>query len=93
MNCLTGFGEASRMTQFKDKVGKGHQANVGLFAYPMLMAADILLYDADRVPVGEDQRQHLELTGDSPPGSTTATAKHWSYPNLTSSPPAPRSWT
>ena len=62
MNCLTGFGEASRMTQFKDKIGRGQQANVGLFAYPMLMAADILLYDADRVPVGEDQRQHLELT-------------------------------
>ncbi|HEY7720096.1 MAG TPA: tryptophan--tRNA ligase, partial [Pedococcus sp.] len=64
MNCLTGFGEASRMTQFKDKVAKGQSANVGLFAYPMLMAADILMYDADRVPVGEDQRQHLEITRD-----------------------------
>jgi tryptophanyl-tRNA synthetase len=64
MNCLTGFGEASRMTQFKDKTAKGQNANVGLFAYPMLMAADILMYDADRVPVGEDQRQHLEITRD-----------------------------
>jgi tryptophanyl-tRNA synthetase len=64
MNCLTSFGEASRMTQFKDKTAKGQNANVGLFTYPMLMAADILLYDADRVPVGEDQRQHLEITRD-----------------------------
>ena len=64
MNCLTSFGEASRMTQFKDKISKGQNANVGLFAYPMLMAADILMYDADRVPVGEDQRQHLEITRD-----------------------------
>ena len=64
MSCLTSMGEAERMTQFKDKVAKGQSANVGLFTYPMLMAADILLYDADRVPVGEDQRQHLEITRD-----------------------------
>ncbi|HET7761971.1 MAG TPA: tryptophan--tRNA ligase [Phycicoccus sp.] len=64
MSCLTGFGEASRMTQFKDKVAKGQNANVGLFTYPMLMAADILMYDAAYVPVGEDQRQHLEITRD-----------------------------
>jgi len=64
LSCHTGFGEASRMTQFKDKVTKGQSANVGLFTYPVLMAADILLYDADLVPVGEDQRQHLELTRD-----------------------------
>ncbi|GAB3578141.1 tryptophan--tRNA ligase [Calidifontibacter terrae] len=66
LNCLTGFGEASRMTQFKDKSGKrgAEGTTVGLFTYPMLMAADILLYDAARVPVGEDQRQHLELTRD-----------------------------
>lgn len=64
MSCLTGFGEASRMTQFKDKTAKGQNANVGLFTYPMLMAADILMYDAQRVPVGEDQRQHLEITRD-----------------------------
>jgi tryptophanyl-tRNA synthetase len=64
MNCLTGDGEARRMTQFKDKVAKGQNANVGLLTYPMLMAADILLYDAAYVPVGEDQRQHLEITRD-----------------------------
>lgn len=64
LNCMTGFGEASRMTQFKDKAQKqgAENASVGLFTYPVLMAADILLYQADAVPVGEDQRQHLELT-------------------------------
>lgn len=66
LNCLTGMGEASRMTQFKDKSSKGgsDRASVGLFTYPILQAADILVYQADRVPVGEDQRQHLELTRD-----------------------------
>jgi tryptophanyl-tRNA synthetase len=66
LSCITGFGEASRMTQFKDKSGKQgtEGTTVGLFTYPVLMAADILLYDADQVPVGEDQRQHLELTRD-----------------------------
>jgi tryptophanyl-tRNA synthetase len=64
LSCLTGFGEASRMTQFKDKSAKGggEGASVGLFTYPILMAADILIYDAQLVPVGEDQRQHLELS-------------------------------
>jgi tryptophanyl-tRNA synthetase len=60
LGCLTGFGEASRMTQFKDKGG----GSVGFFVYPVLQAADILMYQADAVPVGEDQRQHLELTRD-----------------------------
>lgn len=66
LNGLTGFGEARRMTQFKDKSAKGGEgsASVGLFAYPTLMAADILLYRPHYVPVGEDQRQHLELTRD-----------------------------
>ena len=66
LSCITGFGEASRMTQFKDKSGRHgtEGTTVGLFTYPVLMAADILLYDADQVPVGEDQRQHLELTRD-----------------------------
>jgi tryptophanyl-tRNA synthetase len=61
---ITGFGEANRMTQFKDKSAKGgtESASVGLFTYPILMAADILVYQADKVPVGEDQRQHVELT-------------------------------
>jgi tryptophanyl-tRNA synthetase len=60
----TGFGEASRMTQFKDKSAKQERTTVGLFTYPILQAADILLYQTDQVPVGEDQRQHLELTRD-----------------------------
>ncbi|RKT06460.1 tryptophanyl-tRNA synthetase [Streptomyces sp. 3211.6] len=66
MNCITGFGEASRMTQFKDKSAKGgvNSASVGLFTYPILQVADILLYQANAVPVGEDQRQHVELTRD-----------------------------
>jgi tryptophanyl-tRNA synthetase len=66
LECITGFGEAGRMTQFKDKSQKGgaDRTNVGLFTYPILQAADILLYQADLVPVGEDQRQHIELTRD-----------------------------
>jgi tryptophanyl-tRNA synthetase len=63
-SCLTGYGEASRMTQFKDKSARNQTVSVGLFTYPVLQAADIALYQADRVPVGEDQRQHLELTRD-----------------------------
>jgi tryptophanyl-tRNA synthetase len=66
LGCFTGFGQASRMTQFKDKSQReGAEATtVGLFTYPVLMAADVLLYDTDLVPVGEDQRQHLELARD-----------------------------
>jgi tryptophanyl-tRNA synthetase len=66
LECLTGFGEASRMTQFKDKSQRegNDRATVGLFTYPVLQAADILIYQASGVPVGEDQRQHLELTRD-----------------------------
>jgi tryptophanyl-tRNA synthetase len=66
LECQTGFGEASRMTQFKDKSAKDGtaRATVGLFTYPILQAADILIYQANAVPVGEDQRQHLELTRD-----------------------------
>jgi tryptophanyl-tRNA synthetase len=66
LSCHTGFGEAGRMTQFKDKSGRygAEGTTVGLFTYPILMAADILLYDTALVPVGEDQRQHLELTRD-----------------------------
>jgi tryptophanyl-tRNA synthetase len=66
LNCLTSVGEARRMTQFKDKAAKGGEgaASVGLFTYPILQAADILLYRPHYVPVGEDQRQHLELTRD-----------------------------
>ncbi len=66
MNCITSMGELSRMTQFKDKSqkGGGESASVGLFDYPVLQAADVLLYDIDEVPVGEDQKQHLELMRD-----------------------------
>ena len=66
MECLAGFGEASRMTQFKDKSAKREAefVSAGLFTYPALQAADILLYDANEVPVGDDQRQHIEITRD-----------------------------
>ncbi len=66
LECIAGFGEASRMTQFKDKSQKSgaDRTVVGLFTYPILQAADIMLYQANRVPVGEDQRQHIELTRD-----------------------------
>jgi tryptophanyl-tRNA synthetase len=66
LECLTGFGEAGRMTQFKDKSQRGgaDRSSVGLFTYPILQAADILLYDTDKVPVGDDQRQHIELCRD-----------------------------
>lgn len=66
LNCITGFGEASRMTQFKDKAARQgtDSSSVGLFTYPILQAADILLYQPDGVPVGEDQRQHVELSRD-----------------------------
>ncbi|HWL01599.1 MAG TPA: tryptophan--tRNA ligase [Microbacteriaceae bacterium] len=66
LNTITGFGEASRMTQFKDKSARqgADKTSVGLFTYPVLMAADILLYDTEIVPVGDDQKQHVELTRD-----------------------------
>lgn len=65
LNCYTMFGELSRMTQFKDKSAKNaDNINAGLFTYPVLMAADILLYQADLVPIGDDQKQHLEITRD-----------------------------
>ncbi len=66
LGCFTGFGQASRMTQFKDKSSRqgSDSTTVGLFTYPVLQAADVLAYDAELVPVGEDQRQHLELARD-----------------------------
>jgi tryptophanyl-tRNA synthetase len=82
LNCLTGMGEASRMTQFKDKASKqgADRATVGLFTYPILQAADILLYQADAVPVGEDQRQHLELTRDLAHRFNTTFGKTFTIP-------------
>ncbi|MFD8548340.1 tryptophan--tRNA ligase [Streptomyces sp. NPDC059649] len=83
MNCVTGFGEASRMTQFKDKSAKqgADRTTVGLFTYPVLMVADILLYQADQVPVGEDQRQHLELTRDLADRFNTRYGDTFAIPN------------
>jgi tryptophanyl-tRNA synthetase len=82
LGCLTGFGEASRMTQFKDKSARqgADRATVGLFTYPILQAADILLYQADGVPVGEDQRQHLELTRDLAQRFNTRFGKAFTVP-------------
>ncbi|MBS1846762.1 MAG: tryptophan--tRNA ligase [Actinobacteria bacterium] len=64
LECTASYGELQRMTQFKDKSSRGEFVSAGLFTYPTLMAADILAYDADQVPVGDDQRQHIELTRD-----------------------------
>lgn len=73
LNCYTMYGELSRMTQFKDKsAAHADNVNAGLFTYPSLMAADILLYQTDLVPVGEDQRQHVELTRNIRPSGSTA---------------------
>jgi tryptophanyl-tRNA synthetase len=82
MSCITGFGEAGRMVQFKDKSAKAGQdsTTVGLFTYPILQAADILLYQADQVPVGEDQRQHLELTRDLAQRFNTRFGKTFNIP-------------
>jgi tryptophanyl-tRNA synthetase len=82
LSCITGFGEASRMTQFKDKSAKqgADRTSVGLFTYPVLQAADILLYHADAVPVGEDQRQHLELTRDLAQRFNTAFGQTFTVP-------------
>src|SRR5215831_14267112 len=83
LGCITGFGEAGRMTQFKDKSSKqgADAASVGLFTYPILQAADILLYQADEVPVGEDQRQHLELTRDLAQRFNTTYGQAFTVPN------------
>jgi tryptophanyl-tRNA synthetase len=64
LECTASFGELGRMTQFKEKAAGREHVSAGLFTYPVLMAADILAYDTDLVPVGDDQRQHLELTRD-----------------------------
>ena len=64
LNCIARMSELERMTQFKDKARKSGSVGVGTFDYPVLMASDILLYQTDLVPVGEDQKQHLELTRD-----------------------------
>ena len=80
MECVTSFGELSRMTQFKAKAAERDFIPTGLFTYPALMAADILLYDADEVPVGDDQRQHLELTRDAAERFNTRYGKTFTVP-------------
>ena len=74
LNCIATFGELGRMTQFKEKSEGRESVSVGLFDYPVLMAADVLAYDTERVPVGDDQRQHLELARDIAIRFTTAAA-------------------
>ena len=82
------------MTQFKDKVAKGQNANVGLFTYPMLMAADILMYDADiRARSGRTSASTWRSPATSPTGSTPASVRRSSCPSRTSSRGRPRSWT
>ena len=81
LNCYTQFGEMSRMTQFKDKAAShADNVNVGLFTYPVLMAADILLYQADLVPVGADQKQHLEIARDIANRFNTVNGKTFTIP-------------
>jgi tryptophanyl-tRNA synthetase len=77
MECTVSYGELSRMTQFKDKTSKreGNFISAGLFTYPALQAADIVLYDTNEVPIGDDQRQHVEITRDARSASTTASAR------------------
>ena len=93
MQCNVSYGELSRMTQFKDKSGQHDFISAGLFTYPALQAADILLYDTDEVPVGDDQRQHIEITRTSPSGSIPTTARPSYCPRRSSPPPVPASWT
>jgi tryptophanyl-tRNA synthetase len=89
LECVASMGELGRMTQFKDKASKGGEeaARVGLFTYPVLQAADILLYDADRVPVGDDQRQHIELTRDLATRFNTRYGRTFVVPSAAIPPP------
>lgn len=86
LGCFTGFGQASRMTQFKDKSARqGSEATtVGLFTYPVLQAADVLAYDTELVPVGEDQRQHLELARDVAQRFNSRFPAPWWFPTCSS---------
>jgi len=91
LNCHAYFGEISRMTQFKDKsVNKGENVTVGLFDYPVLMAADILLYDAEEVPVGDDQKQHVEITRDIAERMNKRYGKLFTVPEFTTNKDATR---
>lgn len=91
LNCHAYFGEISRMTQFKDKsTNKGENVTVGLFDYPVLMAADILLYDTDEVPVGDDQKQHVEITRDIAERMNNRYGKIFRIPEFTTNKEATR---
>ena len=94
LSCITGFGEANRMTQFKDKTAKGGTAaaSVGLFTYPVLQAADILVYQAAQVPVGQDQRQHLELTRDLATRFNGRFGQTFTVPEAVIPPGTPHRW-
>ena len=94
LQCVTSVGELRRMTQFKDKAGRQDFVSSGLFSYPSLQAADILLYDTDRVPVGDDQRQHIELARDVAERFNSRFGETFVIPAAATSPgPAPGSWT
>src|SRR5687767_7097242 len=93
LECLATMGEVSRMTQFKEKSEGRESVSVGLFAYPVLQAADILLYQADEVPVGEDQRQHIELTRDIAQRFNSRFGENFTLPRQGFPKAAPRAWT
>ena len=81
LSCICPLGLLERCHSYKDKLAHGLEANHGLLAYPVLMAADILLYDSNLVPVGKDQKQHLEVTRDLAIRFNNDTAKiYWWYP-------------
>ena len=93
MQCNVSYGELSRMTQFKDKSGQHDFISAGLFTYPALQAADILLYDTDEVPVGDDQRQHIEITRDIAERFNSHYGETFVLPEAVIPPPVPASWT
>jgi len=83
LECTVAYGELGRMTQFKDKRERADFVSAGLFTYPALMAADILLYDTEEVPVGDDQRQHVELTRDVAERFNSRYGKTFTVPKAT----------
>ena len=93
LECATGYGEAQRMIQFKEKARRQEQVRVSLLTYPVLMASDILLYDTDEVPVGEDQSQHVDWPGTWRPGSTAGTGRRSRCRRRSTRRSPPGSWT
>ena len=90
LSCTTQMGELGRMVQFKEKSQGKESVSVGLFTYPVLQAADIVIYQADEVPVGEDQRQHIELTRDVAHRFNTRFGDTFTLPKATHPPAAAR---